>query len=258
MTKRARNPKSEARNRGQTARLTVHASRFTIHVSRLTFLFPALVLLSARLAAAVPTPFDSGVAFTPESRIDQLVAAQWSELKLTPANVCSDAVFVRRAWLDIIGTLPSAWEAEQFIRDHSPGKRSQLIDKLLERDEFADYWAMKWSDLLRIKAEFPINLWPNAAQGYHRWVRTCIRENVPYDRFARELLTSNGSNFEVPQVNFYRALQDKRPATIAQAVALAFLGARADKWPAPQLANLAAFFSNVGYKATGEWKEEII
>jgi hypothetical protein len=252
MTKSARNRKSEAQSLADG-----HASPFTHHASRITFLFSALLLLSARLTAA-PNPFESGLAPTPESRIDQLVSAKWSELNLTPANLCSDAAFVRRVWLDAIGTLPSAWEAEQFIRDHTPGKRSQLIDKLLERDEFADYWAMKWSDLLRIKAEFPINLWPNAAQGYHRWVRSCIRENVPYDRFVRQLLTSNGSNFEVPQVNFYRALQDKRPPTIAQAVALAFMGARADQWPAQQVSNLSAFFSNIGYKATGEWKEEII
>jgi len=88
-------------------------------------------------------------------------------------------VFVRRAYLDIIGTLPSGYEAKEFILDRSPNKRRALIDRLLERDEFADYWAMKWSDLLRIKAEFPINLWPNAAQTYHRWVRTSIRENLP-------------------------------------------------------------------------------
>ena len=86
-----------------------------------------------------------------------------------------------------------------------------MIDRLLERDELADYWAMKWSDLLRIKAEFPINLWPNAAQAYYHWIRTSIRENKPYDRFARELLTSSGSNFRVPPVNFYRAIQSRQP-----------------------------------------------
>ena len=90
---------------------------------------------------------------------------------------------------------------------------------------------MKWSDLLRVKAEFPINLWPNAAQAYHRWIRTSIEENMPYDQFVRELLTSCGSNFRTPQVNFYRALQSKEPKAIAQAVALAFMGVRAEKWP---------------------------
>ena len=133
-----------------------------------------------------------------------------------------------------------------------------MIDRLLERDEFADYWAMKWSDLLRIKAEFPINLWPNAAQAYHRWVRTCINENKPYDQFVRQMLTSSGSNFRVGPVNFYRAMQDREPAGIAQTVALTFMGTRADNWPKERLAGMAGFFSQVGYKSTAEWKEEIV
>jgi len=70
---------------------------------------------------------------------------------------------------------------------------------------------MKWSDLLRVKAEFPINLWPNAAQAFHRWIHTSIKENLPYDQFVRELLTANGSNFRVGQVNFYRAVQSRTP-----------------------------------------------
>ena len=95
---------------------------------------------------------------------------------------------------------------------------------------------MKWCDLLRVKAEFPINLWPNAAQAYHRWIRTSIRDNKPYDQFVREMLTSSGSNFRVPQVNFYRAVQSREPQGIAQAVALTFMGMRADKWPKERLA----------------------
>ena len=117
---------------------------------------------------------------------------------------------------------------------------------------------MKWSDLLRIKAEFPINLWPNAAQAYYHWIRTSIRENKPYDRFARELLTSSGSNFRVPPVNFYRAIQSRQPTAIAQAVALALMGARAEKWPPARLAGMSAFFAKIGYKSTAEWKEEIV
>ena len=147
---------------------------------------------------------------------------------------------------------------EEFILDRSPNKRRALIDRLLERDEFADYWAMKWSDLLRIKAEFPINLWPNAAQAYHRWIRTSIKENLPYDQFVRQMLTSSGSNFRVPPVNFYRAMQNREPAGIAQTVALTFMGTRADKWPKERLAGMAAFFAKVGYKHTAEWKEEIV
>lgn len=206
---------------------------------------------------AVP-PFEDAAAPKALGEIDRLVFARLRELRLQPAQPCSDAVFVRRAYLDVIGTLPTAVEARQFLLDTSPAKRPALIERLLEREEFADYWAMKWSDLLRVKAEFPINLWPNAAQAYHRWIRASLRQNQPYDRFARELLTSNGSNFRVGPVNFYRAMQSREPAAIAQTVALTFLGTRANHWPSNRLAGLAAFFSQIGYKRTGEWKEEIV
>jgi hypothetical protein len=178
--------------------------------------------------------------------------------EVQPAPLCPDPVFVRRVYLDTIGTLPTGLEARNFILDKNPDKRAVLIERLLSREEFADYWAMKWSDLLRVKAEFPINLWPNAAQAFHHWIQECLRTNLSYDQFARELLTSSGSDFAVPPVNFYRALQGKDPQTIARAVALAFMGARIESWPATQQSNLAAFFSNVGYKPTREWKEEII
>jgi hypothetical protein len=202
--------------------------------------------------------FELPSAPPPGDRIDDLVFGQLQQLGIQPAHLCSDAVFVRRVYLDVIGTMPSAEEARQFIQDRSPDKRRRLIDRLLEREEFADYWAMKWSDLLRVKAEFPVNLWPNAAQAYHHWIRTSIRENVPYDRFVRDLLTSSGSNFRVPPVNFYRAIQSKEPAGIARAVALTFMGVRAEKWPAARLSGMAAFFAQVGYKSTLEWKEEIV
>jgi hypothetical protein len=115
---------------------------------------------------------------------------------------------------------------------------------------------MKWGDILRIKAEFPVNLWPNAAQAYHRWVKASIAENKPYDKFVRELLTSSGSNFRVGPVNFYRAVQNRTPDGIASAVALAFMGSRTDSWPKAQASGMAVFFSQIGYKPTNEWKEE--
>jgi len=203
-------------------------------------------------------PFEIEAERTGHGKIDEFVFAKLQQLKIEPSNPCSDAVFLRRAYLDVIGTLPTADEAKRYLDDKSPDKRSVLIDHLLERPEFADYWAMKWSDLLRVKAEFPINLWPNGAQAYHRWIRTSLKENMSYDRFVRELLTACGSNFRTPQVNFFRALQSKEPSSIAQAVALAFMGVRAESWPKERWAGMAVFFSQVGYKPTREWKEEIV
>jgi hypothetical protein len=195
---------------------------------------------------------------TPRNRIDEFTFAKWKELGIEPANPCSDAVFLRRIYLDVLGTLPTVQEAKAFLDDKSPDKRAKLIEAALERSEFADFWAMKWCDILRVKAEFPVNLWPNAAQAYHRWIRNSIRSNMPYNQFVHELLTSSGSNFRTPQVNFYRGLQSKTPKGIAQAVALNFMGTRAEKWPEERLAGMSAFFLKVGYKPTGEWKEEIV
>jgi hypothetical protein len=210
-------------------------------------------------AEAASNPFeDPAATVSPAGEIDRLVFAKLASLGIRPV-LCSDAVFVRRVYLDVIGTLPTAEEAREFIDDpDTKTKRQRLIDHLLARNEYADYWSMKWGDVLRIKAEFPVNLWPNAAQAYHRWVRASIAQNKPYDQFARELLTSSGSNFRVGPVNFYRAVQNRTPDGIAAAVALTFMGTRAEAWPPERLQGMAAFFSQIGYKPTREWKEEMV
>jgi len=225
----------------------------------LTAMVAALAVLTGAAATnAEFSVFESAVVPTPEGQIDKLALTKLAKLGLQPA-LCSDAVFVRRVYLDIIGTLPTAKEAREFIQDpDTKNKRRLLIDRLLERDEFAEYWAMKWGDILRIKAEFPVNLWPNAAQAYHRWVLASIAANKPYDKFAREMLTASGSNFRVGPVNFYRAIQDRTPDGIATTVALTFMGTRAERWPTNQLAGMAAFFSQIAYKPTREWKEEVV
>jgi len=219
-----------------------------------------VVLLCAGAVAqpAVIAPFETTDWGTPSGKIDELVLGKLAERGIEPARPCSDEVFVRRVYLDMLGTLPQPHEARQFIKDDSPKKRAVLIDKLFRREEFAEYWALKWCDLLRVKAEFPINLWPNAVQAYHHWIRDALRENMRYDDFARALLASSGSNFRVPPVNFYRAVQGKAPDELASAAALTFMGVRAGDWPEAERANLAAFFSKVAFKGTKEWKEEIV
>jgi hypothetical protein len=220
--------------------------------------FLLLGWLAASAAAAGSPLADPAPGAPPRSEVDRLVLQQLHRLGIRPAEPCSDAVFVRRVYLDVIGTPPNTVETRDFLADRAPDKRTALIERLLARDEFADYWTMKWSDLLRVKAEFPINLWPNAAQAYHHWILASVRTNQSLDQFARHLLTSSGSNFREPPVNFYRAMQSRDPQGMAQTVALTFMGARAERWPSNELANLAAFFSQVGFKSTSEWKEEII
>ena len=230
-------------------------------IMAVVFLATAVVATAAVAPAVVapgtsPNIFESPTPPAPANQIDRIVFAKLSSLKIQPV-LCSDAVFVRRVYLDVIGTLPTAKEAGDFLLDpNTASKRRALIDRLLERDEFTDYWAMKWGDVLRIKAEFPVNLWPNAAQAYHHWVRASIAANKPYDQFVREMLTSSGSNFRVPPVNFYRAIQNRTPDGIAAAVALTFMGSRVESWPKDRPQGLAAFFSQIGYKPTREWKEE--
>lgn len=205
-----------------------------------------------------PLVLRTGSDATVSDRLDGIVLKRLAELNLKPANLCSDAVFVRRAFLTVIGTLPTEEESRGFLSTQDSGKRAQLIEILLQRPEFAEYWAMKWGDLLRVKAEFPIKLWPNAAQAYHRWIYTNLRANTPFHHFARALLVANGSNFREGEVNFYRAMQDRSPHGIAATVALTFMGERADKWPKKKLDALAGFFAQVAYKSTAEWKEEIV
>jgi len=187
------------------------------------------------------------------NHIDRLVFGRLNRLGIQPANLCSDSVFVRRASLDVIGTLPSAREARDFVLDRDPAKRRVLIDHLLQRDEFADYWAMKWSDLLRSRRSSPSISGPTRRRRIiadsHR-----LQENNP-TTVRREMLIATGSNVRVPEVNFYRALQSREPQAIAKAVALTFMGTRAENWPRERLSGMAAFFSQLGYKYTAEWRK---
>ncbi len=184
--------------------------------------------------------------------IDTAINTQLDQLGLSPARLCDDASFHRRVSLILTGRLPSWQEAEAFIANPDKEKRAKLIDKLMASEAFIDFQVLKWGDLLRIKAEFPSNIWPNGVQAYARWVREQMRANRPHDEMVYELLTSTGSNFRSPAVNFYRAFQKREPQIIADNVALLFLAT--PKAPAA----MASFFTQLRYKATREWKEEIV
>ncbi len=186
------------------------------------------------------------------SDIDKHIASSLASQKLEATPACDDATFHRRASLVLTGRLPSWQEAEAFLADKAEDKRDKLIDRLMSSDAFVDFQVLKWGDLLRIKAEFPSNIWPNGVQAYTRWVREQVRANRPYDEMIYELLTSTGSNYRDPAVNFYRAFQKREPALIADNVALLFLGIR----KAPE--SFPPFFTQLRYKATKEWKEEIV
>ncbi len=209
-------------------------------------------------AAEAVRPFETEEWSVPANGVDARVFDALAEKGIEPARPCSDEVFVRRVYLDMIGTLPRPAEVREFLQDDREDRRARLIDRLFEREEFADYWSLKWGDLLRVKAEFPVNLWPNGVQCYQRWIRESVKTNRPYDEFARALLTSSGSNFREAPVNFYRATQSSEPEGLAEVVALTFMGTRFANWPEERREQMTAFFSRVAFKPTREWKEEIV
>ncbi len=204
------------------------------------------------------SPYESGRPFVPRNRIDELQLENLSKHAIMPARDCSDAVFLRRSFIDLAGKTPSLSETRSFLNDPDPEKRSKLIDKILDSEEFALYWTLKWGDILKIKSEFPINLWPNAVQAYNNLIWNAIRSEMPYDRFAELLLVSSGSNFRDPQINFYRASQDKSAKGLAKCAALTFMGTRLEKWPDEKRTDIEKFFSRVAFKKNDEWKEEIL
>lgn len=213
----------------------------------------------------LPSPFPD---VKPNNKIDELVLAKLKVLGIPPSDLCSDEEFLRRVYLDTIGTLPTPDEVRAYLADADPQKRSKLIDHLLGCKEFASFWALKWGDLFRIKSEYPSKLWPNAVQAYHHWIRDSIVNNKPYDQFATELLTSSGSNFRFPPANYYRAFLQRTPQNLAEVTALIFMGARVgcarchahpdENWNLDDNAGMAAFFAQVRYKASREWKEEVV
>ena len=153
--------------------------------------------------------------------IDRHVFAKLRTLRLTPAPLCPDEIFARRAYLDLIGLLPTAEEARAFVADARPNKRARLVDMLLARPEFAEFWALKWADLLRADER---TLDAKGIRAFHEWIRDGLAANKPLDQFARELLAARGSTYEVPAANYYRAL--RTPVERAEAAAQVFLGTR--------------------------------
>ena len=175
-----------------------------------------------------------------------------------PDGTATDNVMVRRLYLDLAGRIPTKDEAQAYVYSKSPDKREALMERLLASDDFANYWAMRFCDILRVKSEFPINLWPNAVYVYHARIRAFVAGNEPWDTFGRALLTAQGSDFRDPEVNFFRATDRRTPEGWAEAVAQTFLGIPPARLDPVRRQELAAFFSGVKIKKTREWKEEIV
>jgi hypothetical protein len=187
------------------------------------------------------------------SLVDRHVFAKLQQLRLNPSPLADDTIFLRRAYLDLAGLLPTVDEARRFVADANPGKRSQLIDELLERPEFADHWALKWSDLLRNEEK---TLDRKGVQNFHEWIRLAIAEGRPLDQFVRELIAARGSTYSRPAANYWRAMRE--PFMRAESTAQVFLGLRLqcakchnhpfDRWTQDDYYSWSNLFSRVDYR----------
>jgi Protein of unknown function (DUF1553)/Protein of unknown function (DUF1549)/Bacterial Ig-like domain (group 2) len=151
--------------------------------------------------------------------IDKLVLGHLRTLHIPPSRPAADAEFIRRAYLDAAGILPSPAEVEQFLKDRSPDKRNKLIDKLIARPEFADYWAYKWSDVLLVSSN---RLSSEGMWSYYRWIRQSVAENKPWDKFVGQIINANGNARENGAANYW--VIHRNPTDIAENVTVAFLG----------------------------------
>lgn len=185
--------------------------------------------------------------------IDEHVFEKLRSLRMNPSALCDDATFVRRVYLDLIGVIPNGETAQIFVADADPQKRAKLVERLLTREEFADFWALKWADLLRIEER---QLDANGVKLFHGWIRKSIADGKPVDAFARELLSARGSTYENPPANWWRANRD--PVARAENTARVFLGSQIncaqchnhpfERWTQADYYDWTAVFRRVGYK----------
>lgn len=210
--------------------------------------FLALIPREGAVAAQAPPP--------QLNFIDTFVDARLRKLNLRASDLCSDAEFLRRASLDITGTLPTPAEARQFLADRRPDRRARLVDALLDRPAYADLWALKWSDVLRVDRQ---KLTHKEAYSYYHWIRRLLAANRPFDQLARELLTSEGPLDETGSGYFYKVAA--KPGEMANMFSQVFLGVRIacaechhhphDRWSQNDYYGMTAFFQQVAFRKGG-------
>ncbi len=235
------------KNRGEVA-VIAHYLDLVANV-RLTY----LVEVPGFKAAEVPT----------DNTIDRTVFAKLNRMRISPSEICTDAEFIRRASLDALGILPTPDEVKAFLADTSPDRRVKLVDKLLARPEFADFWTLKFADILRANGRLIEN---KGTHAFNRWIKANIEQNVPLDQFVRELLTADGSTLRNPAANYYRISRD--PENSTETTAQLFLGVRIqcakchnhpfERWTQDDYYGFAAFFSRVKRKAGTLPEDEVI
>jgi hypothetical protein len=196
--------------------------------------------------------------------VDELVGAKLKNLRILPSDLCTDEEFLRRVTLDITGTLPTEQEYVAFMSDTDAAKRAKLVDRLLERKEFAEIWAMKWSELLMVKSSNQVSY--KSMYLYSTWLTDKIANNTPINQTVTEILSASGGTFKEPATNFYQIERDTLKT--AENVAQVFMGIRTqcaqchnhpfDRWTQNDYYNFAAFFAQIGRKEGEDYRETIV
>ena len=198
--------------------------------------------------------------------IDTLVFNKHKKLRILPSETCTDEVFLRRAYLDVVGVLPTREEVERFLVGAAEGRRERLIDELLGRKEFIELWVMKFSELLKIRSDGNQRMSYKATLLYFNWLSEKLSANVPINQIVEELISSSGGTFSNPASNYYQVEQET--LKISENVAQVFMGIRMqcaqchnhpfDRWTMDDYYSLAAFFSQIGRKGAEDPRERII
>ncbi|MDB6034440.1 MAG: hypothetical protein JWM16_4778 [Verrucomicrobiales bacterium] len=206
-----------------------------------------------RLAFVPARPEFKWSAVPENNYIDRHIFSKLRTLRMNPSSLCTDNIYLRRAYLDLLGVLPTEGEAQAFLQDKHRDKRSRLVSQLLERPEYADFWSLKWADLLRNEEKA---LDRKGIQVFQHWIRQSIAENKPLDQFVHQIVAARGSTYLNPAANFYRAVRD--PSQRAESIAQVFLGVRLqcaqchnhpfDRWSQDDYYNWGTVFSRVSYK----------
>jgi hypothetical protein len=218
---------------------------------------PLLARYEGNYAATTLTVMGDRTGFAwqaPEtwSRIDELVAAKWQRMRIQPSELCGDADFLRRVYLDLTGLPPSAEEVRAFVADTGPvrEKRNAIIDKLIGSPEFVEHWTNKWADMLQVNSKF---LGGEGVRLFREWIRKEVAANTPYDEFVRKIITASGSNKDNPAASYWKILRE--PAEAMENTTHLFLATRFncnkchdhpfERWTQDQYYHLGAFFSQV-------------
>jgi Protein of unknown function (DUF1549)/Protein of unknown function (DUF1553) len=221
------------------------------------------LVANVRLTHLVEVPGFVQAPVPQDNLIDRAVFEKLNRMRISPSELCTDREYIRRIYLDALGILPTAAEVRAFLADSSVARRDRVIERLLVRPEFYDFWALKFADVLRSNGRL---IETKGAYVFHRWIRECLERNLPMDQLVRELLTSDGSTFKRPATNYYRISRD--PETAVETTAQLFLGVRIqcakchnhpfERWTQDDYYGFAAFFSQVGRKKGNLPDEEVV